>query len=95
MEDQESPAPRLEWCPGCGSGNILPVVARDTANFLCRECGCCWHPDGNRFRAVDPRACPGCPSQPVCIRRLWEGIEWVGPAGGHDLGDAARPDLWS
>lgn len=83
---------RLEWCPGCGSWNVRAVVVGDTANFLCRECGCCWHLDVEQFRAVEPRTCPGCSSRPVCIRRLWEPIEWPGLAGGHDRGKDARPD---
>lgn len=94
MADQGRPVRQLEWCPGCGSGNVRGVVAGDIANFLCRECGCCWHFETETFRAVEPRECPGCSSQAVCVRRMWEPIQWVAPAGGHDLGDAARPDRW-
>lgn len=94
MEDQERPARRLEWCPGCGSWNVRAVMAGDRANFLCRECGCCWHLETDQFRAVDPRACPGCPSRPVCIRRLWEPLRWVATGGEYDRGDATGHDRW-
>lgn len=79
VDHEQHPARRLEWCPGCGSGNVRAVIAGATSNVLCRECGCCWHLEAGRFRAVDPRACPGCLAQPVCVRRLWETMEWVGP----------------
>jgi len=94
MEDQEHPLRRPEWCPGCGSSNVRGVLAGDRTNFLCRECGCCWHLEADNFHAVEPRDCPGCSSRPVCVRRMWESIEWIGPAGGHDRGDAARRELW-
>lgn len=92
MDDQEQPGRRLEWCPGCGSSNVREVIAGGTSNVLCRECGCCWHLEADKFRAVEPRDCPGCSSQPVCVRRFWETMEWFEPAGGHDRGDAAHPE---
>jgi hypothetical protein len=58
MKDQRRTR-QLEWCPGCGSWNVRAVVAGGRANFLCRECGCCWHPEGSQFGAVEPRGDPG------------------------------------
>lgn len=95
MEDEKRPERRLEWCPGCGSGNLRAVIAGATIKVLCRECGSCWHPEADRLRAVDPRHCPGCSSRPVCLRRLWERLEWLGPAGGPNPDDAARHERWS
>lgn len=91
---QERRTRRLEWCPGCGSASVRAVMAGDKANFLCRECGCCWHLDTDCFRVVDPRACSGCSSRPVCIRRLWEPLQRVGVSD-CDRGDAPRHDRWS
>lgn len=62
----------LEWCRGCGSSYLRAVIDGEISNILCRECGCCWHLEPGGVRRVDPRACPGCPSRPVCLRRLWE-----------------------
>lgn len=94
MEDQELQGRRLAWCPSCGSCNVRAVMAGERANFLCRECGTCWHLVADRFRVVDPRACGGCSSRPICIRRLWEPLERV--AGSWDSrGDALRHDRWS
>jgi hypothetical protein len=95
MNDPRGLAHQVEWCPGCGSSNLWAVIAGGQTNVLCRECGCCWHAEGSRFRPVDPRDCPGCPSQPVCIRRLWEPLQQFDPAGEYDRGDAARHELWS
>lgn len=89
----ERPA-QIEWCPGCGSPNVLAVTAGEHVNVLCRECGACWHRAGDRFRAVDPRACPGCPSRPVCIRRLWEPLPQPVPAGRDDRDDVDRQQDW-
>lgn len=74
-----SPARSLEWCPGCGS-SYLRVVDGEVTNFLCRECGSCWHRESDGVRRVDPRACPGCPSWPVCLRKLWEALQETEPA---------------
>lgn len=85
MEDQERPTGRPDWCPGCGSWNVRAVTAGVTINFPCRECGRCWHPEGDRFVGVDPRECHGCSSRPVCIRRWWEPVEWAAATRhGHD-----------
>ncbi len=85
---------QLEWCPGCGSSNVRAVVADEDVNVLCRECGCCWHREGDEFRAVDPRACAGCPSRPVCIRRLWEPLRQAAAGGHDDRYDGAYHDPW-
>ena len=85
---------QLEWCPGCGSANVRAVVADGHVNFLCRECGCCWHQDTDRFLAIDPRSCPGCSSRPVCIRRLWEPLRRTAIGDHHDGHDAARQEQW-
>ncbi len=95
MTDDGDDAPaQPECCPGCGSWNVRKVVADEHVNFLCRECGCCWHRDGDRFRAVDPRACPGCLSRPVCIRRLWEPLRRSPAESHHDRHDGARQEQW-
>lgn len=91
MDDQERPARRPDWCPGCGSWNVRAVMAGAAANFLCRECGRCWHPEGNGFVRVNPSECLGCPSHPVCLRRWWEQVEGVGATRhGHDNHDHAH-----
>lgn len=95
MEDQEPTASRLEYCPGCGSWNVRLVDAAGAENYLCRECGCCWHLVEGRYEATEPRACPGCASQPVCVRRMWERAEWVEAGHGDDRGRASRHDRWS
>jgi hypothetical protein len=68
-------ASALVWCPRCGSQNLRAVTGGEVTNVLCRECGCCWHVEPAVARLLDPRACPGCPSRPTCLRRLWEARE--------------------
>lgn len=54
-------------CPDCGNGRLTPAVdVEGTANFLCLECGCCWHAELEWSRRVDPLTCPGCDARAVC-----------------------------
>ena len=54
-------------CPECGNGRLEGVVDDDgTTNFLCRDCGSCWHTELEWSRRVDPAFCPGCPARDVC-----------------------------
>ena len=54
-------------CPECGNGRLSAVHDEDgTTNFLCRDCGKCWHAELEWSQRVDPLTCPGCPSRDVC-----------------------------
>ena len=54
-------------CPECGNGRLHAVVDDEgTTNFLCRECGSCWHTELEWSCRVDPRTCPGCPARDLC-----------------------------
>ena len=54
-------------CPECGNGRLEPVVdAGGTTNFLCRDCGNCWHTELEWSRRVDPLTCPGCSARETC-----------------------------
>lgn len=54
-------------CPECGNGTLRPVAVRATTNFLCQECGACWHAEFDWVRRVDPESCPGCPVRGLCL----------------------------
>ena len=32
-------------CLECGDGRLEPVFDGELSNFLCRNCGACWHPE--------------------------------------------------
>lgn len=53
-------------CPGCGNGRCKAVSDGDLTNFLCEDCGACWHPEVSLVHRVDPAGCPGCASLAVC-----------------------------
>ena len=54
-------------CPECGNGRLEAVLDDEgTTNFLCRDCGTCWHADFEWSHRVDPLTCAGCPSRHVC-----------------------------
>lgn len=54
-------------CPECGNGRLEAVVDDEgTTNFLCRECGSCWHTELEWSRRVDPLSCPGCSARDAC-----------------------------
>ncbi len=54
-------------CPECGNGRLEAVVDDSgTTNFLCRDCGNCWHAELEWSCRVDPRTCPGCPARDLC-----------------------------
>jgi hypothetical protein len=54
-------------CAECGNGRLEAVVDDvGTTNFLCRECGSCWHTEPKWSRRVISLACPGCPDRTAC-----------------------------
>ena len=53
-------------CPECGNGRLEPVVDGVATNFLCRDCGNCWHAEFEWVHRVNPETCPGCPDREVC-----------------------------
>jgi hypothetical protein len=67
-------------CPECGNGRLEPVVDGVTRNFLCRDCGNCWHAEFEWVHRVNPEACPGCPARHVCqtARRAFA-TSWTWP----------------
>lgn len=54
-------------CPECRNGTLEAVSDGDQTNFLCVNCGRCWHPEMAWVSRVDPVTCPGCPSRPTCL----------------------------
>ena len=59
-------AGRIGPCPSCGNGRLSPVSDGEETNFLCRECGACWHVSLGWVDRVNPATCPGCASRDVC-----------------------------
>lgn len=59
-------AGRIGPCPVCGNGRLTSVSDGEETNFLCTECGCCWHVGLGWIDRVNPETCPGCPSRPIC-----------------------------
>lgn len=59
-------AGRIGPCPTCGNGQLTPVSDGEDTNFLCRDCGACWHVCLGWVDRVNPATCPGCPSRDVC-----------------------------
>jgi hypothetical protein len=53
-------------CPECGNGKLDAVFDQELINFLCRNCGCCWHPELDWVQRVNPATCPGCSERAVC-----------------------------
>ena len=53
-------------CPDCGNGRLQAVFDGDSTNFLCTNCGDCWHPELAWVHRVNPTTCPGCASREVC-----------------------------
>lgn len=53
-------------CPECGDGRLEAVFDGEGTNFLCRSCGCCWHPELDWVSRVNPATCPGCAGRDVC-----------------------------
>jgi hypothetical protein len=58
----------LRHCPGCGSERLEAVidVEGESVNFLCADCGRCWHVELGYVQRVDPASCGGCPHHPEC-----------------------------
>lgn len=53
-------------CPECRNGTLQPVPVGEQTNFLCPNCGCCWHGERDWVSQVNPLTCPGCPSRDQC-----------------------------
>jgi hypothetical protein len=63
------PAGPLDDCPACGGHELTAVVDREDVNFLCADCGRCWHVELARVHRVDPFTCGGCPHREECLAR--------------------------
>jgi hypothetical protein len=74
-----SPAPggmgAPSGCPAC-NGGLIAVSDGDMTNFLCAECGRCWHVELGRASRVDPVSCPGCPHRSTCMTRSHTDPDW-------------------
>lgn len=62
-------------CPAC-AGRLRVVSDEEMTNFLCRECGRCWHVELSRVSRVDPTTCPGCPFLEACLSRYVNDPGW-------------------
>jgi len=62
-------------CPAC-LGRLRAVSDGEMTNFLCRQCGRCWHVELGHVSRVDPTTCPGCPFLPACLSRYADDREW-------------------
>ena len=58
----------LLYCPECGSTRLEPVVESivQDVNFLCAECGRCWHAALGSVQRIAPPSCFGCPERRRC-----------------------------
>lgn len=67
----------LETCPACGSTYLGAEVAGTATNWLCIECGRCWHPSrvfgSTALSLVDPFECSGCRRRLQCLTRAMAG----------------------
>jgi hypothetical protein len=57
-------------CPQCGNGRLRAVSDGEATNFLCPDCGACWHPELDWVARVDPLTCPGCEHRARCLAAL-------------------------
>jgi hypothetical protein len=60
----------LHRCPGCASDELEAVSDGELVNFLCGECGRCWHVAHGWVARVSPPTCPGCPHRGEC-QAIW------------------------
>jgi nitroimidazol reductase NimA-like FMN-containing flavoprotein (pyridoxamine 5'-phosphate oxidase superfamily) len=60
--------PAVDACRSCGWARLLPVNDGELTNFLCPNCGVCWHVEQGWMSRVDPTTCPGCRHRNVCTR---------------------------
>ena len=60
----------LERCPGCGASDLVAVRDWEDTNFLCAECGRCWHVEFSQAYRVDPLTCAGCEHREECLERF-------------------------
>jgi hypothetical protein len=62
-------------CPAC-TGRLRAVSDGEMTNFLCRQCGRCWHVELGHISRVDPTTCPGCPFLQSCMSRYANDPAW-------------------
>jgi hypothetical protein len=62
-------------CPAC-NGGLTAVTDGEMTNFLCADCGRCWHVELGRASRIDPVTCPGCPHLSACLARWRDEPEW-------------------
>ncbi len=53
-------------CPECNNGTLQAVFDGERTNFVCHNCGRCWHPELDWVSLVDPTTCPGCSQRATC-----------------------------
>lgn len=58
----------MTHCPSC-RGELVAVRDQGTTNFLCEDCGRCWHVEMGFVHRVDPNTCLECPRRPGCLAR--------------------------
>lgn len=70
----------LDACPACDGAAITLVSDGEDTNFLCADCGRCWHVELGRVHRVDPVTCPGCSQRDRCYARLHDDApDWWPP----------------
>lgn len=57
-------------CPTCRGTEFLTVRDWDDTNFLCTNCGRCWHVEFSQVYRVDPLTCAGCSHRSECLARF-------------------------
>jgi hypothetical protein len=49
------------YCPRCANTKLLVAIDhRQQRNYLCPDCGMCWHREFGQLRRVERDMCPGC-----------------------------------
>ncbi len=54
-------------CPECGNGLLEAVSDGELTNFVCPQCGSCWHPELDWVHRIDPSTCGGCKAREPCL----------------------------
>jgi hypothetical protein len=69
MEDRPPwSGPAVKGCRICGWARLLPLHDGELTNFLCPNCGACWHVEQGWMYRVNPATCPGCSHRDICSR---------------------------
>ena len=57
----------IDTCPACGAVELRRVFDGELMNFLCPQCMSCWHVELGFIHRINPKTCPGCAYQLVCV----------------------------